>query len=319
VNFTRRAEAMNISTNYRLSRSEVSSEYANPQAKASMMRSALRTIMPFPMWQTAGFISRIPSYWRLDRSEALRIRRSIPGLPLHVTKDIHVFSPESVTALRCWQYHGVEINDSSAEVADFITLCKDRRALIDIGAQTGFISALFARSRPGPCRILSVEPDPRMLPMLGRAVELNGAACCNWTIRDVAVSDRSGTISIPTCGLVYEPNANDAMTKFEAHTVTLDALLSDLDWKPDIIKIDVESFEHEILTSSLDTIDLMRPALQLEVHWQMLSGRRKEAMDFLKPLADMGYRGIRKRYGTFDKWSRAGSSEPVSRLALTTE
>ncbi len=113
--------------------------------KTTAIRSALRTIVPFPVWQTAGFVSRVPSYWRVDRSEALRIRHGITGLPLHVTKDIHVFAPESITAFRCWQHHGVELNDSSAEVTDFLELSKECRALIDIGAQTGFMSAHYAR------------------------------------------------------------------------------------------------------------------------------------------------------------------------------
>jgi FkbM family methyltransferase len=273
------------------------------------------------MWQTAGFITRIPSYWRLDRTEALRIRHRLPGLPLYVTKDIHVFAPESVTALRCWQFHGVEVNESSAEARDFLALTKGRRALVDIGAQTGFVSALFARSRPGPYHILSVEPDARVIPMLKRAVALNCGADSDWSVSDVAVSDRTGMISVAECGEVYEPNGSEpkARAAFEVRSVKLDGLLSDLDWKPDIIKIDVESFEYEILTSSLDTIDRIRPALQLEVHWQMLAERSRNAGDFLKPLADMGYRGIRKRYATCDKWLRAGRSEPVSRLALATE
>jgi FkbM family methyltransferase len=283
------------------------------------IRSALRTMIPFPVWQTAGFLTRMPSYWRIDRSEALRIRRRLPGLPLHVGKDIHVFAPESITAFRCWQYHGVEVNDSSAEVSDFLQLSEGRRALIDIGAQTGFISALFARSRAMPCHIVSVEPDPRVLPMLKRAAVLNGAAGCEWTVMAEAISDRSGTLSLPSFNRVYENGGDsgpDADASFDVPARTLTGLLAGLDWEPDIIKIDVESFEHEILCSSWRAIERIRPALQLEVHWKMLAERGRDASDFLKPLADLGYRGIRKRYGSLEKWLRAGRVEPVSRMAL---
>jgi FkbM family methyltransferase len=286
---------------------------------SSAIRSALRTMVPFPVWQTAGFVKRVPSYWRLDRSEALRIRHRLPGLPMHVTKAIHVFAPESITAFRCWQYHGVELNDSSAEVADFLELSKGRRALIDIGAQTGFISALFARSRPEPCQIMSVEPDPRVVSMLERAVALNGSAGCDWTVRAAAISNSSGRMSLPNFNRVYEDGGDtdpDVPSSFEVPTLTLAELLGGLDWKPDIIKIDVESFEYEILCSSLDVIESLRPALQLEVHWKMLANRGRDARDFLAPLATLGYRGIRKRYATLDKWLGAGNSEPVSRMAL---
>lgn len=287
--------------------------------KASAIRSTLRALLPFPVWQTAGFVTRIPSYWRVDRSEALRVRHSVPGLPLYVTKDVHVFSPETITAYRCWQYHGVEINDSTDEVEDFIELSRGRRSLIDIGAQTGFISALFARSTPAPAHILSVEPDPRVFSMLERAVALNKAKGTEWSVKAAAVSDHSGVMSMPSFNRVYE-NGNDrdhrSSPNFEVPVVTLRDLFSELNWTPDIIKIDVESFEHEILCSSLDLITRIRPALQLEVHWHMLAERNRDARDFLGPLADAGYRGIRRRYRSFGNWMRAGKSEPVSRLAL---
>ncbi|MBS0235248.1 MAG: FkbM family methyltransferase [Proteobacteria bacterium] len=286
---------------------------------SSALKSALRTIIPFPIWQTAGFVTRIPSYWRIDQNEALRIRHGLPGLPLHVTKAIHVFAPESITAYRCWQYHGVEVNDSSEEVMDFLELSEGRRALIDIGAQTGFISALFARSRPEDCHILSVEPDPRVVPMLKRAVALNASEMADWTIKAAAISDKSGRISLPVFNRIYENGGDtepEAPSSFEVPAMTLAELLGGLDWRPDILKIDVESFEHEILCSSLDEIERLRPALQLEVHWKMLAERNRNARDFLEPLASLGYRGIRRRYRSLDNWLRAGQVEPVSRMAL---
>ena len=48
----------------------------------------------------------------------------------------------------------------------------------------------------------------------------------------------------------------------------------------------------------------------------MLAARGRAAADFLAPLADMGYRGIRRRYRDYDAWQRAGRSEAVSRIAL---
>jgi len=239
---------------------------------------------------------------------------------VHVTKAIHVFAPESITAYRCWHYHGVELNDSSEEVVDFLELSAGRRALIDIGAQTGFISALFARSRLEDCHILSVEPDPRIVPMLERAVTLNGSENADWTVKAAAISDISGRMSLPAFNRVYE-NGGDtdpgAALSFEVPAMTLTELIAERDWQPDIIKMDVESFEYEILCSSLDAIERLRPALQLEVHWKMLAERNHNAGDFLEPLASLGYRGIRKRYRSRDNWLRAGRVEPVSRMALT--
>lgn len=282
-------------------------------------RTAARTATPFAVWQILGFIKRIPSYWRLDRSEALRIRNRTPGLPLYVQNELPVFPPESVTAYLNWQHHGIEINESSVEAREFLELSKNRIALIDIGAQTGFMSALFARSRPHACHILSVEPDPQVLHLLERAVALNTGPRIDWKIMAEAVSDTSGRLIMPVSNRLHE----NAMNVFKASEVdvpvtTLPDLLAKIDWQPDIMKIDVESFEHEILCSSLSVIERLKPALQLEVHWQMLERRGRNAVDFLEPLASMGYRGLRRHYRDFNAWMRAGCSEAVSRLAIST-
>lgn len=276
---------------------------------------ALRNVVPFSAWQTGGFVRRLPSYWRLDRSNALRIRHRIGGLPHYITKDIYVLSPESVTAFIDWQIHGVEINESSAEVTDFLELSKGCRALVDIGAQTGFMSALFARSRSGAGQILSVEPDPQVLPILRRAMELNCRTEIDWKVAATAVSDSSGRLTLPVSNSLYE--SREKKIEIDVPVTTLTEILSNLNWQPDIIKIDVESFEHELICSSLDLIDRLKPKLQLEVHWKMLEQRGRNAKDFLAPLEAFGYRGIRGRYRDLGKWLQLKKSEAVSRFALS--
>jgi hypothetical protein len=78
------------------------------------------------------FVKRLPSYWRIDRSQALRIRNGVRGLPLYVTDSVSVFPPESVTAYLSWQCQGVEVNEHSREALDFLDLAQDRRAFLDI-------------------------------------------------------------------------------------------------------------------------------------------------------------------------------------------
>jgi FkbM family methyltransferase len=283
------------------------------------VRDQLRRAVPFTPWQTVGFVKRLPSYWRIDRSQALRVRDGMHGLSLHVTDSVSVFSPEeSVIVYLAWQYHGVEINESSREARDFLDLTEHRHSLLDIGAQTGFVSALFARSRRDPARILSVEPDLQCLPFLKRAVELNGGSDVDWEIATVAVSESSGRISLPLGNWCYVSALRESgrPCEYEIEATTLIDLVADMSWQPDIIKIDTESFEYEIICPALSLFERLRPALQLEVHWEMLAARDRAAADFLAPLADMGYRGIRRRYRTYDAWQRARRSEAVSRMAL---
>ena len=281
------------------------------------LRTAVRSATPFAIWQTLGFVKRIPSYWRMDRSEAMRVRNRTPGLPLYIKNAVTVFPPESVTAYLNWQHHGIEVNESSLEAREFLELSKGRTALIDIGAQTGFMSALFARSRSYACHILSVEPDPQVLPLLERAVTLNTGPQIDWQIMSEAVSDGAGQLIMPVSNRLHE-NAIKGIraSEIEVPVTTLPNLLQSIDWRPDIMKIDVESFEHEILCSSLPVIERIRPALQLEVHWEMLEKRGRNPIDFLAPLESIGYRGLRRQYRDLQKWMRAGRSEAVSRLAI---
>jgi FkbM family methyltransferase len=284
----------------------------------SGVQAALRRAVPFTAWQTAGFVKRLPSYWRIDRSQALRVRNRVRGLPLYVTGSVSVLSPESVTAYLNWQHHGLEVNESSREALDFMQLAKTRRSLFDIGAQTGFMSAVFSRSRRDVAKILSVEPDPLCLPLLKRTIDLNRTRDIDWQIAAVAVSDSSGLISMPRANRFYEAALMEGEPAglIDVESKTLVDLVEGRSWQPDIIKIDTESFEYEILCSSISLFERLRPALQLEVHWKMLAARGRAAADFLAPLADMGYRGIRRRYRNYDAWQRAGRSEPVSRMAL---
>jgi FkbM family methyltransferase len=282
------------------------------------LKDNFRSLIPSGVWQTLGFCKRLPVYWQLDRSESLRVRNRIEGLPIFVTPEIFVMIPESITAYICWESHAIVDTASSIETTDFLELAKGRSAFIDIGAQTGFMSALFARSRTGPTQILSLEPDPLVHAVLGRAMELNRSQNTNWTILHEAVSNVSGTISMPISNTVYESGTRQSQVGklIQVPSRRLNELVESLGWTPDIIKIDVESFEFEILTTSMEVLAKVKPALQLEVHWEILKQRGLDASRFLKPLADLGYRGIRKKYRGLAEWQRAGGRETVSRLAL---
>jgi hypothetical protein len=75
----------------------------------------------------------------------------------------------------------VEVNEHSREALDFLDLSQDRRALVDIGANTGFFSAMFARSRCHPARAYSryAESTP---------VIWNNGGCAGDAVTMVAVA-----------------------------------------------------------------------------------------------------------------------------------
>ena len=279
-------------------------------------KNQLRNVIPPAMWQTMGFIKRVPHYWNLDRSSNLCVKNGLADNHLFWNNDFYITIPESLTAYICWRSHGFEEQSSRQEAIDFLELTQGCSSFVDIGAQTGFMSALFAKSRKGAYKVLSVEPDTQVLPVLQRAAELNKSDQGDWTVAAVAVSDVNQVITLPVSNTLFEKSGDAAPESMTVECQTLTDLLTSVNWMPDVLKIDVESFEYEILTSSLDLIGRQKPALQLEVHWEILEGRGKSALDFLKPLSDLGYRGIRKTYRDLEAWERSGRKEKVSRMAL---
>lgn len=282
------------------------------------LRNQLKAALPPSWWMFAGFCKRLPAYWRLDRSESLRVKQNVAGLPLFVTPDIFVHIPESVTALVNWRLHAIEDPAGSIEIENFLELATGCSSFIDIGAQTGFLSALFARSRLAPTRILSIEPDPQVHPILARARELNLSPGSEWEIRHLAVADEKGIISVPTSNSLYESRGSLSKlgAPIEVAAESLRSLLESLAWTPDILKIDVESFEFEILVPSLSLFAGIKPALQLEVHWELLAKRHRNPFAFLGPLHEIGYRGIRQSFRGLREWERSSKRDSVSRLSL---
>lgn len=281
-------------------------------------RTKIKSVIPAPLWMFAGFCKRLPVYWKLDRSDSLRVIRGIEGLPLFVTPDVFVQIPESVTPLLNWRLHALENGPNAAETSNFLELSKGCSRLIDIGSQSGFMSALFAKSRTTSAKILSIEPDPQVHRALDRARELNSSVSIEWEIRHIAVSDEKRLITIPTSNDLYEPEGalkkNGAPISVQAES--LPSLFDSINWTPDVIKIDVESFEHEILVPAVSRLEKILPALQLEVHWELLANRNRDPIDFLGPLHEIGYRGIRRSFYGMKEWERLRKREPVSRFSL---
>src|SRR5687768_6577237 len=59
---------------------------------------------------------------------------------------------------------------------------------------------------------------------------------------------------------------------------------------PDFIKIDIESYEYEVLVSSIDFLDEFKPRLHLEVHSPQLRKRGLDPGHLLRRLGALGYR-----------------------------
>ena len=281
-------------------------------------RNQLKSVLPPSLWMFAGFCKRLPAYWRLDRSDSLRVKNGDEGLILYITPETLVEIPENLSAFINWHTHALTDPSSAQELQDFIELAKGKTAFIDIGAQTGFISAVFSRIAKAPAMMASLEPDPQVHEILEEARDRNRVAGIDWQIIHSAVSNISGKLLMPVSNTVLDKRSPKIAfgEMIPVSATTLDDLVISLGWEPDIIKIDVESYEYEILNSSWGLIERLRPAIQLEIHWQLLKSRNLDGLEIMKRLHELDYRGpARKSFG-FRQWKKLSENETVSRFSL---
>lgn len=130
---------------------------------------------------------------------------------------------------------------------------------LDIGANVGFHSLLFA-TRVGPeGRVIAIEAHPRLAERIAEQLQLNQLA--NVRIVNVAVSDKAGEV------LLYEgPSSNSGATSIMAsrrsansikvRAAPIMSLLSPEEIAQiSLIKIDIEGAEGPVLRDLLDHID----------------------------------------------------------------
>ena len=71
--------------------------------------------------------------------------------------------------------------------------------------------------------------------------------------------------------------------------MTLRSICREAAFTPDLIKIDIESYEYEVLMSSIDFLDEFKPRLHLELHSPQLRKRGLELGHLLQRLEALGY------------------------------
>lgn len=174
---------------------------------------------------------------------------------------------------------------------------------VDIGANEGYFSVVAAR-RVGPTgRVVAIEPQSRLAPVLRRNFALNAV---DWVEhRAVVISDTAGTSE-----LFLSPDVNTGSTGLATATsyqvahesvpsVTLDALLRSLDLPgAPVIKMDIESWEYEAILGSPAVFRERRvKALLLELHEPLLRRRGLDPARLIACLHEHGYHNDADTHG----------------------
>lgn len=186
---------------------------------------------------------------------------------------------------------------------------------VDVGANCGYYSVMFAEFVGADGYLLAVEPNPRAFDLLKRSIELNGFAQ-RVGARQVALGDADHQLiklfvphTEPKNALVVAPDfAADPErgVLVDLASFTLDHLCSELK-SVDFIKIDAEGSEEQIFAGMAGLLRRCRPMIVMEIN----IARYADAPAFLGRLAGL-YGGL--HHVAFD-----GSAQPVSSETLLSQ
>ncbi len=74
----------------------------------------------------------------------------------------------------------------------------------------------------------------------------------------------------------------------------------------------IESFEYQVILSSLDFLNNTKPNLQIEIHNELLFNRNLNPWQIYSSLKELGYRGVGKK----GDLSKSQLKKPISHLHL---
>jgi FkbM family methyltransferase len=166
---------------------------------------------------------------------------------------------------------------------------------VDLGANEGFFSVVASRLVGPAGRILAIEPQSRLGPVIRRNLELNDAA--NVTLAQVAISAEAGVAEF---NLAPDTNSGSSglsrATRYanptqSVRTLTLDLCLQEHALTMvDVMKIDIEGYEYEAVLGAKELFRTLKVRrLLIEIHDKLLSARGLRPQDISDFLLSCGY------------------------------
>src|SRR5688500_15320938 len=141
--------------------------------------------------------------------------------------------------------------------------------VIDVGANVGVYTAMFAKCVGSGGRVFAYEPAAVAFELLGKTRRLNDGA--DWiTVRQVALSDRRGSAFLAH-GKYAELHAlvnreNSQRAGETVTTSTLDAEAEEHSWAPpDLIKLDAEGSDARVAAGARGSLVSHSPLVMFEV------------------------------------------------------
>ena len=166
--------------------------------------------------------------------------------------------------------------------------------VIDIGANIGYYTLIFAKLVGDTGKVFAFEPDPTNFELLRKNIEINGYK--NVILEKKALSDKEGKVTLvlnkENTGGHYiskQPTKNS----IQVDAITVDDYFKNFGYKIDFIKMDVEGAESMVLKGMANLLkhnaDLK---MMVEYNSSAIRNMGLEPTSYLKLLIKNGFRLI---------------------------
>lgn len=221
------------------------------------MKNDFRPLRPSLRWklaQAAFYINRFSSLPRAQRlfrdaQPGTYLERSLFGYKF--VGDVSRDSPQKLLYLI-----GERFVDEAAIVQG---LLRPGMCVVDVGANIGYYTLLFAQGVGPSGKIVAVEPSPDNLSELAINVEHNRLGNVEIVPKAVGADRR-------TVGLLKGINSGVTDDDRAAFTVEQDMIDNIAKERIDLLKIDIEGYEWQALMGAQRVLSNDRPIVFLEVH-----------------------------------------------------
>lgn len=201
------------------------------------------------------------------------IRKFKKILGYYLKKEKNSFSDFTISNVKLRGVKGTFRKKVDQDDAWFFALAKNSEHVFDLGSNIGYM-ALIATIQKNNKSILLVDPNPEALAKAAQNMIINGFGLKSKFI-SAFIGDRDGekvrfyTVGSGEAGSMYASyaeTANLVNSFYEVEKLSIDTIISQLNYVPDLIKIDIEGAEYLALQGAINAASKQKIKFFVEMH-----------------------------------------------------
>lgn len=244
------------------------------------------------------FIKHLPDWWHRHVQAYVGASQNLPLNSVIISEKLWIHAPNDVMVWRVWNNFATS-QEGRSEINQFLALAEGCTRLLDLGASAGMFSALFWKSRTGHREVHSIDSDDTSCRFTEEVRQLDcpKELLNQWTVSHIAVGPENSILEVLCCdfgSIVHIKDGPDNPlysrdNKSLIDVRTLETYCSDHQFKPDLLKCDIEGYEYETFLGAESFLREHKPRIHLELHNQILKNRGKDPTDLIRMFNSLGY------------------------------